>query len=465
MFKTILRREILHNLYSLRFILSLGLVLGVFVAHSLSFVRSHASAIRNDREARTLAVTAMREDAARSATKLAVTQRTYDLRPRDNAFITDAKEKFLPNSLVYSAWNVFGFRNKSGSSNPFLPGYDELNWMFIAALIITFVTFIFTFDAVSGEKESRTLALALSNPVSRGTLLFGKYLSAVLSVMLILIPGVLISLIIVLVAGAVPWSAGLGAEAAAYLAVAGLLAGVMAAFGLFCSVLARNSNVSLLLALSVWILFAVVIPNSSAFIAKSLYPIDKAETVMRRSNQARDDLSKAAPRGSWMMNSGNPFLPQHELRANLQRKLMAAEKQIRDAYSRDMFRQFERTRRLIAVSPVAAFEYIVESAAGGGYPRFRKVWDDLHVHQAQFQDFFTALDAKDPKSPHWLNPLEDVSTTRLPAAFETVPQFAERPMSFAERLGPALGYLVVLVLAGAVVYLLSYFLFVRYDVR
>jgi hypothetical protein len=186
---------------------------------------------------------------------------------------------------------------------------------------------------------------------------------------------------------------------------------------------------------------------------------------MKRSNKAREDLSQAAPPGSWMMNSGNPFLPQHELRANLQRKLLAAEKQIRDAYYLNMFRQFEQTRRLIAISPVAAFEYLIEASVGGGYQRFRKVWDDLHIFQIQFQDFFTALDAKDLKSPHWFNPSEDVSTTRLPVPFETIPQFTERSMSFADRFKPAFKYLIILVLMGCVVYFTSFILFVRYDVR
>ena len=107
----------------------------------------------------------------------------------------------------------------------------------------------------------------------------------------------------------------------------------------------------------------------------------------------------------------------------------------------------------------------VEASVGGGYPRFRKVWDDLHVHQAQLRDWFVALDAKDPKSPHWINPVEDISTTRLPVSKDAVPRFVERPMSFEERFVPALGYLVALVLAGAVVYLVAFFLFVRYDVR
>ena len=114
---------------------------------------------------------------------------------------------------------------------------------------------------------------------------------------------------------------------------------------------------------------------------------------------------------------------------------------------------------------MANFEYLVEAVVGGGYPRFRKAWDDLHVYQNQFQNYFLALDARDPKSPHWINPQEDISTTQQKAAIETVPRFTERPMSFGDRLRSALPYLLVTVLAACLVYVLSFVLFVHYDVR
>jgi ABC-type transport system involved in multi-copper enzyme maturation permease subunit len=464
MWKTVLKREIQHNLYSLRFILSLALVLGVFVAGSLSFVRSHAAALEKFQEARAIAQKKMADDASVNATRLAVTRRTLDLRPRDNAFMADAKEKYLPNALIFSAWNVFGVPNKNSSANPLLVRYDELTWAFVAAFLVSFIALLFTFDAVSGEKEGKTLALALANPVSRGTLLFAKYLSAVLSVLAIVLAGALVSLLILIAEGGASLDAALAGETLAFIASAGLLAAVMAAVGLLCSVLARNSNVSLLLALCAWLLFAVIIPNSSGFLARNLFPLEKSESVQARVDRALDDLSKAAPPGSWS-SSNDPFMPYHELRANLMRKRVAAEKAIRDDYYRAMFRQFERTRRLTAISPVAGFEYLAEAVVGGGYPRFRKVWDDLHVYQNQFQNYFLALDARDPKSPHWINPQEDVSSTRQKAAIETVPRFTDRPLTFGDRFRFALPYFLASVLAACLVYILSFLLFVRYDVR
>jgi ABC-type transport system involved in multi-copper enzyme maturation permease subunit len=464
-FRTVLKRELLHNLYSLRFLISLALLLAVFAAGAVSFVRSQSSALEKYRQTREIYLESMRALAGRNATELAVARQTFTLRPRANAFLADAKERYLPNAIVYSAWEVISFENRSGSANPFLRTFDELSWTYITALIVSFIALLFTFDAVSGEKETKTLALSLANAVSRGTLLAAKLASAVLSVVAMVLAGVLTSLIVVAALGPEGLSAALAGEVLGYLAVAGLMAATFAAFGLLASVISRSSNVSLLLALSFWLVFAVVIPNSSTYIAKNVFPIDNAETVEKNVAAAFNDLNKNAPPGSWMMNSGNPFLPQHELRANLQMKRMLAEKAIRDAYIRSMFRQFERTRIVASLSPVALFEDLAEAVAGGGYLRFRKAWADMGVYQAQFLSFFKAVDAADTASPHWVNPREDVSTTRKPVAFENVPQFEERPMSFADRAGPALKYLLINIFVLSAVYALSFFLFVRYDAR
>lgn len=465
MLKTIFKREIQHNFYSLRFILSLVLVLGIFMAGAFSFSLNHRITLANYRQAEAQFRSEMKAQAEQSATALAVARRTYPLRPRDNAFIADGKEKYLPNGVVFSAWNVFGVPNKNTSANPFLNAFEELNWSYIVAMILSFITLLFTFDAVSGEKEDKTLALALANSVSRGTLLFGKYLSAIFTFLAIVVPGIILSLLIVLLSGGIPLTSEVLFETAGFIAVAALMAAALAAIGLFCSVAARNSSVSLLLALTFWLLFAVVIPNSSAFLAKNVFPIEKSEAVQARVTRVLGDLSKAAPPGSWMMMSGNPFLPQHELRANLQMKRMEAEKSIREAYYQSMFRQFERTRSLTAVSPVMLFQFLAEAAVGGGYPRFRKAWDDFHIYQGQFLAFYKVIDAGDPKSPHWYNPNEDVSTTRQKVAFEIVPQFTEKPMSFSERLKPALPFLIAIAAYACLAFLLSFVLFVRYDVR
>ncbi len=190
MFKTIYKREIQHNLFSLRFQIALVMILGVFVIGTLSYIKGYKTRIKNFTEVHRQFIQQMQNDAQANASRLATNRRSFQLQPRSNGFISDCKEKYLPNAITFSAYNVFSFFNRSGSTNPFLYQFQELNWSFITTLIISFVVLLFTFDAVSGEKEARTLAITLSNSFSRGTLLLGKY--AITITMLIALIGMIL---------------------------------------------------------------------------------------------------------------------------------------------------------------------------------------------------------------------------------------------------------------------------------
>jgi len=385
--------------------------------------------------------------------------------PRENSLISDCREQILPNQFTFSAYNVYGFSVRHNSANPLMKQAQALNWSFIVSMILGFVTLLFAYDAISGEKEDRTLALCLSNPVSRGTILFAKLLSVITVTVSMLVIGIIISLLVMSLAGAVRLESGLLGEAAGFVGISALFIAAMAAIGLLSSVLTRNSNVSLLISLCFWLAFAVVIPNTSVFWANKLFPIANIDEVNQRINEGREALNRDAPEGSWSARGGDPFFPRHELRANLQTKLMLNEKQHKDAYYADMFRQYENTRLFTMISPMAQFDYMNEAILGGGYLRFRKNWDDLHIFQSQFLQWFKDLDAKDDKSPHWYNPYEDYSTTRQEISPDQVPVYAEQSANFAQRLDYMRTSLLFLSVAIIGMFAVCFVLLVRYDVR
>ena len=59
-----------------------------------------------------------------------------------------------------------------------LPRIGALDWSYIIGLVTSFVAILLTFDAISGERENGTLALVLSNAVSRAGVLAGKFLAS-----------------------------------------------------------------------------------------------------------------------------------------------------------------------------------------------------------------------------------------------------------------------------------------------
>ena len=407
----------------------------------------------------------MKQLASENLTQLAIYRANHLFSPHPNHIISDCHEALLPNEITYIAYNIFGFNVAIGSENPLLRASQKLSWSFIVTMVLSFLTILIAFDAFSGENEDKTLALTLSNAVSRGTLLFGKVLSIVSIMMILLIIGIILSSTIILAIGNIHLDTRFLVESLGFMFLSLLFISCFAVVGLLASLMTRNSNVSLLIALSFWLVFIIVIPNSALFWARRVFPVEKAAVAEHRINQEDEDISRNAPPGSWSSNSQDPFYYRHELRANLMMALMLNEKKHRDAYYADMMKQFENTRNLTMISPVALFDYSIEAFLGGGYLRFKKNWKDLHAFQEQLLVYFKEIDAADEDSPHWYNPYEWFSTTRKPVNFEEVPTYKEKLPLYGERFEFMFKYVILLIIYIGIIFSLCFIFFIKYDAR
>ena len=464
MFTTLYIREFQNHLYSLRFHVSFVIVILVFTVGSISFVSSNAVTQEHYAKYRQNEQAALAEQ-AQNITRVAVSYRNFITTPQDNSLLAECKERYLPNEINYNAYNVFGFSVRQNTVNPLLSRVEQLSWSFIVSMFLSFVTLLFAFDAISGEKQERTLALVFSHRVPRRTFFNSKLASIITIVGCMELIGIFLSMIMVSLSGKVLIDGRFLWETAGFIVISLLFITLFALFGLLSSVITKQSNISLLVSLCFWLAMAVVIPNTSVFWAQKLFPIPSAYQVEVAILEEKDDINSNAPEGSWSSNSGDPFMYRHELRANNQTNLMNAEKRHRDAYYQQMFQQFERTRRLTGISPIAQFDYINEALLGGGYLRFRKNWDDLHIFQSQFLQWFKDIDIKDQNSPHWYNPYEDLSTSRQPVSIEQIPQYQEQIASLAQRIMFTKNYLIALIITIFTLYVASFLVFRRYDVR
>ncbi len=166
-----------------------------------------------------------------------------------------------------------GFDVSRFNSAPILALFGLLDLGFIVTIILSLFVILFTFDAVSGEKELGTLKLNFSNAVKRSDFIIGKLIG---NFLLLLIPFVIPLLLGLLVMQFVPgvgfsgedWSrAGL-----IFLAFILYLL-VFYSLGMMVSALTKRSSVSFLILLMLWVLFIGVIPRISVLIAQNVYPV------------------------------------------------------------------------------------------------------------------------------------------------------------------------------------------------
>ena len=95
----------------------------------------------------------------------------------------------------------YPLKNKGGS----VVQRIKIDWVFIG-ILMSFFAILFTFDAIAGERARGTLSLMMSNTVSRGQVLFGKYIGAFVTLMVPLLISILMNLLIIHFSGNIPFA-------------------------------------------------------------------------------------------------------------------------------------------------------------------------------------------------------------------------------------------------------------------
>ena len=465
MLKIIFIRELQHYIYSLRFHIALALVILIYCIVTVSYIFEHKEQKINYDNLSKEQEEYHRVQAEKSATEFAIRNKIFGAEPRNSGFISSCKEEIIPNIIIYSAYNVFGYEISTGKNNPFLLQSENVNWSFIIIMLFSFLAIIFSFDAVSGEKESCTLALCMSNRVSGNTLLLGKFIAitTVLSVFALL--GSILSIAIITAVPDIMITFNTLLELLGFIILVFLLIACISAIGLMSSVISYNSNISLLVSLSLWMVFLFVIPNSALLFSGKLFPADKEEIVAEKSRKSREEIEASYPEGKWSSRGNDLFYPRHEIRANMQMDFMLSKKKFYDDWYNQLFRQYENTRKLTWISPFALFELGTEAMLDGGYYRFKKNWHGMQNYQTQLLQFFKEFDGNDKESPHWYNPYENYSTTIKSCAFEEVPRYTERTLPMMKRISNMIVYIVLLALYTFIVFSFAIIRFKNYDVR
>jgi len=462
--KNIILHEIQQFLFGMRFPIALVIAVVMFAASAFNYIGEYGEASKKYYELLSNQETQLR-DQAKNASNVAIRGRSYQLPPRSSGFISDCGEMVMPNSLTYNAYYQIGFEVDYRKSNPYVMPTNRINWGFVMLVLFSFLAIIFSFDAISGEKEQRTLALCLSNPVKRGHILAGKFIAVNAILITIALVGMLLALVILTLSPAVHITNGTFLEIGLFLLFVVFFTGSMTAVGMFTSVMSRNSNISLLLSVSLWLMFLIAIPNFAQTIGLKLYTVENNNVLWSKIWEKRKEIEAGFPDGKWSSSSNDPFMPKHEIRANMMMAFAKNEADFLAEHRAELFRQTEKTRQWTWVSPLAVFEYGTEALLDGGYLRLRKNFADLQNFKIQYGQWFRELDAKDDKSPHWYNPSEDYSTTKQPVSYDEIPQYIERSTTIGERISETMKYLAVMLAYMGVMFLAAVVRFSRYDAR
>jgi len=468
----IIRKEILENLMSLRFTLSLLLTLCLFAVSSFVFVDNYREQL-SDYWQRTNENLVGFEQQSDHLYKLAFYEQHVFRKPKLLTLCAGGFEESLPSHFVFDAFST-NLPQLAGQSNFTLPRFTDLDWVYIVSLILSFIAFVFTYDSICGEREKGTLRLMLAGATPRATFLLGKYLGLMLTLGISLLLGILVSLVIVttLKAGVIGFAVWLRILSLAALSF--LYLSIFVFLGLFVSARTARSSISMATLLLVWVVLIILVPSLGRIFSDRLRHSPTVEEFERARSEAIRRVDDDMSAGKFGERAGartpNPADCNPPARARYANAEAEAVNQVIEEHHNRMVAQAVVGRDLTCISPVIIYQRASEAIAGVGINHCLNLFQQIKQYQRQLKDYIRDMDREDPESLHLLfdeehSVAEWNAVSKRPVSFDTVPKFQERDLALGQSLKLAIWDIGLLVLFNLVFFAAAFVSFLRYDVR
>ena len=479
----IAKKEIHHNLMTLRFVLMIILLPVLMVANALIYgfgdggYREEVDTYNLAMERRLFGV---KDDAEESLGRLAMRGpgEIYK-RPSRFKFCADGADELIPRSIPiseragggrggdaaeeYSWREVWTFEYLPSNHGSDATTLIKIDWVFIGTFMSFFVI-MFTFDAIAGERVHGTLSLMMSNQISRAQMLLAKYLGAFLTLMVPLAIGILMNLLIIYISGNIRFDL---ADWLSILGMVGLLAlhiSIFILLGLFFSSRVSNAITSLVWLLLTWVCLAFIFPSLIGLFVGTLDPIPSIEIVSSRKRvQLANIEDEFRPmellETTKLSEAPSPDNPSATRRwATYFTRRYETKTRIADQHVDQQLRQVQLARELTQISPIVCFQYAMEGLANTGIVSYMNFVKQVRRYRQTFIDFIKTEDRSDPDSLHIYPVREGLS--QKPVDLNAVPRFEER-LSYQSVIFPV----ALLILFNILFFTAAQLAFLKSDLK
>lgn len=476
----ITKREIYDNLNSLRFALTTVLLLSLMVTNAVKHLREHPERVQKYRDAVTESLNRLTDHADESLYKL--TQYgpgNFYKKPSPLHFCANGGEPLLPDTIevqdpwVYATtsvpdsyeekvilkglWSLL-YPDTNLQNKDVGPDVSQVDWAFIIGYVLSLIALLFTFDALSGEREHGTLRLMLANSIPRHTVLIGKFLGALLSVSIPFILAVLVNLLLISTANTVHLTTEAWGRLSIVFALALLYTSLFVALGLLVSTRVQRSAVSLMILLLTWITFVVFTPSTLAAISSSASSTVSFSELWKQRNPVREDLWDKYEKWLWSDKLDDSTL---RAKSKFYAENIERDERWREERLKYQISQVHRAHAITSISPATLLQHLIEAFAGTGFERHLQFVENTQRYARQLRGFITDTDRDDPESRHIIGVREGMS--QKPISPESVPRF-EDTLNLSKDFNTAAMELLLLTLFVLVLLSGAYLAFVRVEV-
>lgn len=471
------KRELYDHLNSLRFAFTTVLLIVLMLINAVAYLDAHKTRSQAYRKKVSASLDKMRSNADNLYNLVIEGPGDLYKKPSSLSFCASGGEAFIPESVRggRATWGIGGggsslrgiWRMSYPQSNPnlwdIMPDSTDVDWGNIISIVLSLVAILFTFDAISLEKEHGTLRLILSNSLPRGTVLVSKFFAALITISVPFLIAALLNLFLLYTSGSISLGASEWGRLGVMVFIAFLYLSIFLALGLLISSRVNHSSTSLTILLLIWTVWIILIPSTLGSLASGLQPTRTREAFYA---QRMDPFEKLRSEDGTGLNI--PFLSR-EIPATKETVSWAeylteeatVNERVNEAHVNAQIAQIQLARSVTRVSPASSVRYAIESLAGTGFTRHVQFLVQVRRYADEFRTFLVETDRADPESPHAIGPEE--GTSQKPVRFVSIPKFEDR-ISFSGAYNAAVTDIMLLLVFFVVLFAGAFLSFLRVDV-
>ena len=290
MLMTLIQKEIMHHVLSVRFVaLLLMCVLLIPTTLSINY-RKYSQNLINYQESVKRAQTEAEENPPNAQDPNTEVSKLF-LKPTPLSVFVNGLEDALP---TYLGMTRNGVRQSSTGLTQASVAYvlGNLDFLFIVGTIFSLLALLFTFDAVAGEREAGTLRINLSNPLPRDVFLWSKLIGGYVVFVIPFLVSFLLGLLLLVWQGFPLGEFKVAAPVFCLTLISLLYIAVFFAIGVFISTFLDNAKTALIVAFTFWVLAVLVAPRGAFIVAKLASPTRTQQAVYMEKSALRNNLTK-----------------------------------------------------------------------------------------------------------------------------------------------------------------------------
>ena len=286
---TLIQKEMMHHILSVRFVALLVMCL-LLVPLTLHInYRNYLQNQVNYKESLKLS-TAEAEEKPPDAPDPDTEVSKLFLEPTPLSVFAKGLEESLPSYLGMTRNGV-----KQGSMSlgeaPLSSALGNLDFLFVVSTVFSLLALLFTFDAVAGEREAGTLRITLSNALPRDLFLWSKLIGGYIVFVVPFLVAFLLGLLLLVSQGFPLGESDIFLRVLSLTLVSLLYIGVFFAIGTVISAYLDNSKTALIVAFTIWVLAVLIAPRAGFLTAKLIAPTRAIQSIYMEKTAIRNNLN------------------------------------------------------------------------------------------------------------------------------------------------------------------------------